>query len=124
MSVAEWSQWIERDDDMPLTTQCELASVRRSTVCRQLEAAARQQCLDEEDGQLRTLIDEAYTDRPFYGRRRMMVLQREEIGRLHRYRFKARDCCVPQPWRLQRQYKLRDRHQRSKGRGATNGRLS
>lgn len=76
MSAAERSQWIKRDDDMPLTMQCELAGVPRSTVYRRLEAAARQECLDEEDLQLRALIDEEYTNRPFYGSRRMVVFLR------------------------------------------------
>lgn len=76
MSAAERSQWIARDDDMPLTMQCELAGVPRSTVYRRLEAAARKQCLGEEDGQLRALIDEEYTNRPFYGSRRMVVFLR------------------------------------------------
>jgi putative transposase len=73
MSPAERARWIEREDKMPLTMQCELAGVPRSTVYRQLEAAARQECIEEEDGQLRALIDEEYTSRPFYGSRRMAV---------------------------------------------------
>jgi len=73
MSPAERSRWIEREDKMSLTMQCELAGVPRSTVYRRLEAAARQECIEEEDGQLRALIDEEYTNRPFYGSRRMVV---------------------------------------------------
>ena len=80
MSPAERSQWIAQGDEMPLAMQCELASVPRSSVYRRLEAAARQQCLDEEDLQLRGLIDEEYTKRPFYGSRRMVVFLR---GRGH-----------------------------------------
>ena len=76
MSPAERLQWVERDDDMPLATQCELAGVPRSTVYRRLDAATRQRCLDEEDGLLRALIDEEYTNRPFYGSRRMVVFLR------------------------------------------------
>ena len=76
MSPAERARWIERDDDMPLTMQCELASIPRSSVYRRMEAAAREQCLTEEDSQLRSLIDEEYTNRPFYGSRRMVVFLR------------------------------------------------
>jgi len=61
---------------MPLTTQCELASIPRSSVYRRMEASAREQCLTEEDSQLRSLIDEEYTNRPFYGSRRMVVFLR------------------------------------------------
>jgi putative transposase len=80
MSAAERAQWVERDDEMPLTLQCELAGVPRSSVYRRMETATRQQCLDEEDSQLRALIDEEYTNRPFYGSRRMVVFLR---GRGH-----------------------------------------
>jgi putative transposase len=76
MSPAERARWIERDDDMPLTMQCELASIPRSSVYRRMEASAREQCLTEEDSQLRSLIDEEYTNRPFYGSRRMVVFLR------------------------------------------------
>jgi putative transposase len=41
-----------------------------------MEASAREQCLTEEDSQLRSLIDEEYTNRPFYGSRRMVVFLR------------------------------------------------
>jgi putative transposase len=80
MSPAERAQWVERDDEMPLTLQCELAGIPRSSVYRRMEAATRQQCLNEEDSQLRALIDEEYTNRPFYGSRRMVVFLR---GRGH-----------------------------------------
>lgn len=73
MSPAERARWIEREDKVLLTMQCELAGVPRSTVYRRLEAAARQECIEEEDGHLRALIDEEYTNRPFYGSRRMVV---------------------------------------------------
>jgi len=76
MSPAERAQWIVGDDEMPLTMQCELASIPRSSVYRRMEAAARQQCLGAEDVKLRALIDEEYTNRPFYGSRRMVVFLR------------------------------------------------
>jgi len=75
MSPAERQRWIEREDDMPLTMQCELAGVARSSVYRRLLALVRQSCLEEED-RLRALIDEAYTNRPFYGSWRMVVFLR------------------------------------------------
>lgn len=66
--------WIETGHEkLPVTRQCELASVPRATVYRQIDAASRQACEDESDLQLRTLIDEEYTSRPFYGSRRMVV---------------------------------------------------
>ena len=76
MSAAERAQWIEHEGDMPLTLQCDLAGIPRSTVYRRLAVAPRQQCVGEEDGQLRALIDEEYTSRPFYGSRRMVVFLR------------------------------------------------
>ena len=57
MSPAERARWIEQKDDMPLTLQCELAGIPRSSVYRRLDAALRQECLDEEDGQLRALTN-------------------------------------------------------------------
>jgi len=86
MSPAERARWIAREDEMPLTIQCELAGVPRSTVYRRLEAAARQECLIEEDGRLRALIDEEYTSRPFYGSRRMTVFLRGQGHRVNRKR--------------------------------------
>jgi putative transposase len=66
--------------------QCELASIPRSSVYRRMEAAARQQCLDEEDVELRALIDEEYTNRPFYGSRRMVVFLRRRGHTINRKR--------------------------------------
>lgn len=66
--------WIEPDHaEIPLNRQCELSGVPRATVYRKLEAASRQMVEDEEDLRLRRLIDEEYTNRPFYGSRRMTV---------------------------------------------------
>ena len=47
---------------------------------RRLEAMVRQQQEDQENNELRALIDEEYTNRPFYGSRRMVVFLR---GRGH-----------------------------------------
>lgn len=69
--------WIEIEhEELPLTRQCELASVPRATVYRRIDAASRQACEDESDLQLRALIDDEYTNRPFYGSRRMVVFLR------------------------------------------------
>lgn len=73
--------WIEPGHaKLPLTRQCELAGVPRATVYRRLEVAVRRQREDQEDNTLRALIDEEYTNRPFYGSRRMVVFLR---GRGH-----------------------------------------
>lgn len=69
--------WIEAGHEkLPLTRQCELASVPRATVYRRIDAASRQACEDESDLKLSALIDEEYTSRPFYGSRRMVVFLR------------------------------------------------
>ena len=69
--------WIEAGHEkLPLTRQCELASVPRATVYRRIDAASRQAREDESDLKLRVLIDEEYTSRPFYGSRRMVVFLR------------------------------------------------
>ena len=86
MSAAERARWIEQGDEVPLAVQCELAGVPRSTVYRRREAAARTQCGDEEDLQLRALIDGEYTNRPFYGSRRMVVFLRGRGYHINRKR--------------------------------------
>jgi putative transposase len=74
MSQEARLDWIEPvSADLPMTRQCELAGVPRATVYRRLEAAKRQAHENEEDLKLRALIDEEYTNRPFYGSRRMVV---------------------------------------------------
>lgn len=85
--------WIEpAGDGLPLTRQCELAGVPRSTVYRRREAAMHQAREAEEDLKLRALIDEKYTDHPFYGSRRMVkclkscgyVVNRKRVQRMMR----------------------------------------
>lgn len=62
--------WIERESEVPLVRQCDLAGVSRATVYRpRAELAA-----DENDLVLCGLIDEEYTQHPFYGSRRMVVI--------------------------------------------------
>jgi len=79
--------WLEPDyTDLPLTRQCELAGVARATVYRRLEAVVRQQHEGQQDNELRALIDEEYTGRPFYGSRRMAVFLGGRGHRVNRKR--------------------------------------
>ena len=64
--------WITGTDDLPLTRQCALAGVCRSTVYARQEPART----SEEDLALLRLIDEEYTRHPFYGSRRMTAYLR------------------------------------------------
>jgi len=67
--------WIDGAEELPLSRQCELAEVTRATVYRRL-AAKTPQDTGPEDLLLCRLIDEEYTNRPFYGSRRMVVFLR------------------------------------------------
>lgn len=58
-----------------MSRQCALAEVARATVYRRLTAKLPQG-VDVEDLLLCRLIDEEYTNRPFYGSRRMVVFLR------------------------------------------------
>lgn len=61
--------WIDREAELAVSRQCELAGVARATFYgRQAPGEA-----SEEDLLLCRLIDEEYTRRPFYGSRRMVV---------------------------------------------------
>lgn len=62
--------WIDRESKLTLIRQCELAGVSRSTAYRPRVAALA----DEDDLTLCALIDEEYTQHPFYGSRRMVVI--------------------------------------------------
>jgi putative transposase len=62
--------WIDRESKLTLIRQCELAGVSRSTAYRPRVAAPA----DEDDLTLCALIDEEYTQHPFYGSRRMVVI--------------------------------------------------
>ena len=62
--------WIGPDLKLPLLRQCELASVSWATVYRPRVTGP----VDEDDLTLCTLIDEEYTQHPFYGSRRMVVI--------------------------------------------------
>ena len=59
--------WISDQDSMPVSTQCELAGVNRSSCYGDNETKV----LNAEDLKLLRLIDEEYTRHPFYGSRRM-----------------------------------------------------
>ncbi len=74
--------WIERQGDISVFRQCELASVTRSTVY----ARPRTVEADEADLMLCRLIDEEYTRRPFYGSRRMVVFLKRKGHDVNRKR--------------------------------------
>lgn len=67
--------WIDGAEELPLSRQCELAEVSRATVYRRLTAKVPEDA-NAEDLLLCRLIDEEYTNRPFYGSRRMVVFLR------------------------------------------------
>ena len=72
MSVETRLGWIDGAEEIPLSRQCELAEVPRATVYRRLTATIPPDA-NVEDLLLCRLIDEEYTNRPFYGSRRMVV---------------------------------------------------
>ena len=61
--------WIDFDDTLALTRQCELANVSRSTVYAHQKPKEE----DETEILLCQLLDEEYTRHPFYGSRKMVV---------------------------------------------------
>jgi putative transposase len=65
--------WIERDAELAVSRQCDLAGVARSWVY-----AAVGEVLDETDRVVLGLIDAQYTRRPFYGSRRMVLYLQEQ----------------------------------------------
>lgn len=74
--------WIERHGDIPVSRQCELAGITRSTIyarCRPGET-------DETDLVLCRLMDEEYTRHPFYGSRRMVVFLKRQGHDVNRKR--------------------------------------
>ena len=73
--------WIERDGELAVSRQCELAGVARSWVY-----GAVGEVLDEMDLRLLGLIDAQYTCRPFYGSRRMVVYLKEQGHTVNRKR--------------------------------------
>lgn len=73
--------WIERDAVLAVSRQCELAGVARSWVY-----GAVGEVLDELDLRLLELIDAQYTQRPFYGSRRMVLYLQEQGYAVNRKR--------------------------------------
>ena len=74
--------WVEPGDEIPLSRQCELAGVSRSTVYRPRAVTP----LDDDDLNLCALIDEEFTRHPFYGSRRMVVILKRQgwtVNRKH-----------------------------------------
>ena len=74
--------WIERHGDIPVSRQCELAGITRSTIyarCRPGET-------DETVLVLCRLMDEEYTRHPFYGSRRMVVFLKRQGHDVNRKR--------------------------------------
>ncbi len=74
--------WIERESALTLVRQCELAGVSRATAYRPRVAEPA----DEDDLALCALIDEEYTQHPFYGSRRMVVILRRQDWLVNRKR--------------------------------------
>ena len=76
--------WIDMNDSVATTRQCELAGVSRATIY----AHQKPQIADDDDLLLCRLIDEEYTRHPFYGTRRMAVVVSDTVGfRINRKRF-------------------------------------
>lgn len=61
--------WIDKADKMPVSRQCDLAGVSRTTFYGRFNSRR----IDESELLVKRLIDEEYTRRPFYGSRRMVV---------------------------------------------------
>lgn len=76
--------WIDKADELPLKRQCELAEVSRATTYRQRDIVKLN--ADANDLLLCRLIDEEYTNRPFYGSRRMVVFLRRQGHQISRKR--------------------------------------
>ena len=71
---------INKDNDLPITRQCELLSLNRSTVYYQL------QDVSEMDLKLMRRIDEMHLKRPFYGSRRIRDWLQDEGYDINRKR--------------------------------------
>ena len=71
---------INRDTDLPITRQCELLSLNRSTVYYQLQGVS------EMDLKLMRRIDEMHLKRPFYGSRRIRDWLQDEGYDINRKR--------------------------------------
>ena len=79
--------WIEpQHSQLSLARQCVLTGVTKATLYRQQEAQLRQEQAQQPDNTLRSLIDEQYTARPFYGSRRMVDFLHKKGLRINRKR--------------------------------------
>ena len=84
----ERKKWVNRSEPLPLTRQCELTGVARSTVY----APERVAVASEEELELLGLIDAEYTRHPFYGSRKIRTflcdlgyeINRKRVQRLMR----------------------------------------
>lgn len=66
--------WVSREEPRARVRQCELTGVSRSGVYAKSQSTP----VSDWDWLVCRLIDEQYTQRPFYGRRRMVVYLRKE----------------------------------------------
>jgi putative transposase len=81
MSRAERRALVEREDPaLPVSQQCRLLAVSRSSVYR------RRAALNEEDRAIMALIDRQYLTRPYYGSRRMAAWLATQGHRVNRKR--------------------------------------
>ena len=71
-------------DGVAVVRQCVLAGVSRATVYAQRKPKR----VDESDLRISRLIDEAYTRRPFYGSRKMVVFLKKEGHHVNRKRVR------------------------------------
>lgn len=67
-------EWIEQDPKLSLSRQCELDGVSRATAYWPRVAAPTDDDDDDDDLTLCALIDEEYTQNPFYCNQRMVVI--------------------------------------------------
>jgi putative transposase len=74
--------WVSHDEALPLSQQCSLSGVARSSVYAQ-----RTPAINEEDYLLLGKIDAEYTRHPFYGSRRMVVYLRSMGHSINRKRI-------------------------------------
>jgi putative transposase len=82
LPIDERRPWVGLNEPLPLTRQCELTGVNRSTVYAPLIIAKP----DEDELALLALIDAEYTRRPFYGSRKMKVYLQELGYKINRKR--------------------------------------
>jgi len=67
--VSTRQSWVDQQDALALSRQCQLLSITRSVIYEQKKRQS--QPVSAEDQQLLRLLDEEYTRHPFYGSRRM-----------------------------------------------------